>query len=32
MEAGKACLKGDEKRDAARGEVEELKRENERLE
>ena len=31
MEAGKARLKGDEKRDATRGEVEDLKRENERL-
>lgn len=31
MEAGKARLKGDEKRDATRVEVEDLKRENERL-
>ena len=31
MEAGKARLKGDEKRDATRAEVEGLKRENERL-
>ena len=31
MEAGKARLKGDEKRDATRGEIENLKRENERL-
>lgn len=31
MEAGKACLKGDERRDASRAEVEQLKRENERL-
>jgi transposase len=31
MEAGKARLKGDEKRDATRAEVEDLKRENERL-
>jgi len=31
MEAGKSRLKGDETRDATRGEVQELKRENERL-
>jgi transposase len=31
MEAGKARLRGDEKRDATRAEVEDLKRENERL-
>ena len=31
MEAGKARLKGDEKRDATRAEVEDLKRENDRL-
>jgi len=31
MEAGKSRLKGDEIRDATRGEVQELKRENERL-
>ena len=31
MEAGKGRLKGDETRDATRGEVQELKRENERL-
>jgi len=31
MEAGKSRLKGDETRDASRGEVDELKRENERL-
>jgi len=31
MEAGKARLKGDEKRDATRAEVEGLRRENERL-
>jgi transposase len=31
MEAGKARLQGDEKRDATRAEVEDLKRENERL-
>ena len=31
MEAGKARLKGDETRGASRGEVEELKRDNERL-
>jgi transposase len=31
MEAGKARLKGDEKRDATRTEIEDLKRENERL-
>ena len=31
MEAGKSRLKGDETRDATRGEVQELRRENERL-
>ena len=31
MEAGKACLKGAEKRGATHGEVEELKRDKERL-
>ena len=31
MEAGKARLKGEERRGATRGEVEDLKRENERL-
>lgn len=31
MEAGKSRLKGDETRDATHGEVQELKRENERL-
>jgi transposase len=31
MEAGKACLKGEEKRGATHGEVDELKRDTERL-